>query len=109
MHPYWQVKAEKSRKRVGVRTGAGETFWKEPEQEVLYKIVRGTGQQEWTKTKSAKSTKQPTKQTKPRVLQESQVDLKVKRLESEHQNQENQGQSGFATWVMILNAAWHLK
>lgn len=37
------------------------------------------------------------------------MDLKVKYLESEHQNQENQGQSGFATWVMILNAAWHLK
>lgn len=37
------------------------------------------------------------------------MDLKVKYLETEHQNQENQGQSGFATWVMILNTAWHLK
>lgn len=49
------MKADKSRKRVGIRTGAGETFWKEPEQEVLYKIVRGTGQREQAKPKSAKN------------------------------------------------------
>ena len=96
-------------KRVGIRTGAGEAFWKEPEQEVFYKIVRGTGQQEQAKPKSAKNQKQPTKQTKVRVLQESEVYFKVKYLEPEHQNQENQGQSGFATWVMIFSAAWHLK
>ena len=65
MHPYWQVKAEKSRKRVGIRTGAGEAFWKEPEQRVLYKIVRGTGQQEWTKTKSAKAQNNPPSKQNP--------------------------------------------
>ena len=107
--PSCPVKADKSRKRVGIRTGAGEAFWKEPEQEVVYKIVRGTGQQEQAKPKSAKNQKQPTKQTKVRVLQESEVDFKVKYLEPEHQNQENQWQNGFATWVMIFNAAWRLK